>query len=398
MTVRQPVVCISCSSKIITRTQIGHKDMQKHSFPCPTCGVVITYIIDLNQKKASYKFRDPENGKWADDEDGAIKTLTFSDEIVVPVSMPDFISPSIATFGRYDIDEAREDETLRQLFVRKTFQYAERCRVHFERGNWELFDNESPAHYEGPVTPKSRLIDLYNFYTAAFSKFTLTTRGKYDRIHQRMTYAKSLDQPLVDDLTGSYLLSGRIVSLWKEIFSVRNSFVNCYNFVQPLITVKYWKEEYREPVTLSDKRFNELRQLYIDCFETLFRLLVLGMGFEVIIHHRKLEIPTKKGSITLEQFEQMPNAAKRDHIAKFSIEDLFLPVLDTDFRNGIGHHAAHYEAQHDAIIMFDTKDSGTVSRVVSYTDFCEKVLDLFGAFELAAMYHHNIHIHLDGRF
>jgi hypothetical protein len=30
--------------------------------------------------------------------------------------------------------------------------------------------------------------------------------------------------------------------------------------------------------------------------------------------------------MTLEQFEQMPNAAKREHIAKFPIEDLH-PVL-----------------------------------------------------------------------
>jgi hypothetical protein len=82
------------------RTQIGHKDMQKHSFPCPTCGVVITYILDLDQEKGSFKFRDPENGKWSGDEDGAVKTLTFSDEIVLPASMPDFISPHIATFGR----------------------------------------------------------------------------------------------------------------------------------------------------------------------------------------------------------------------------------------------------------------------------------------------------------
>ena len=282
--------------------------------------------------------------------------------------------------------------------MRRTFQYAERCRVHFERGNWDLFDKESPSYHEGPVTPKSRLIDLYNFYTAGLSKFTLIPRGKYDRIHQRLTYAKTLDQPLVNDLAEHYLVSGRIVSLWKEIFSVRNSFINCYSFVQPLITVKYWKEEYREPVTLSDKRCNELRQLYIDCFETLFRLLVVAIGFEVIIRHRKLEIPTKKGSMTLDQFEQMPNAAKRDHITRFPIEDLFMLVLDTDFRNGIGHHAAHYEQEHDAIVIFDTKDAGAVSRVVGYTEFCQKVLDLFAAFELAAMYHHDLHIYLGGRF
>ena len=398
MTVRKPVVCISCGSKIITRTQIGHKDVQKHSFPCPTCGVVITYILDLDQKKGSFKFREPENGKWADDEAGAIRTLTFSDEIVVPASMPDFVSPHIATWGRYDWEKYREDEGLRQLFVRKGFQYAERCRVHFERGNWPLFDKESPSHHDGPVTSRSRLIDLYNCYTAAFSKFTLMPRGRYDRIQQRLTYAKTLDRGLVNDLAENYLVSGRIVSLWKEIYSVRSSFVACYDFIQPLITVKYWKQEYREPVTLSNKRFNELRQLYIDCFETLFRLLVVAMGFETIINYRALEIPTKKGSMTLQQFEQMPNAAKRDHIAKLPIEDLFMPVLDTDFRNGIGHHAAHYEQEHDAIVIFDTKDAGTVSKVVGYTEFCEKALDLFAAFELAAMYHHDLHIYLGGRF
>jgi hypothetical protein len=397
MTVRNPIVCISCGSKIITRTQIGHKDMQKHSFPCPTCGVVITYILDLNQEKGSFKFRDPENGKWANDEDGAVKVLTFSDEIVLPASMPDFVSPHIATWGRYDWEKCREDETNRQYFVRTGFKYAERCRVHFERGQWDLFDKESPSQHDGPVTPRSRLIDLYNCYTAGFSKFTLIPRGEYDRIHQRLTYAKTLDKPLVDKLAKHYLDSGQIVSLWKEIFSVRNSLINCYNFIQPLITVKYWKEEFKEPVTLSDKRFNELRQLYIDCFETLFRLLVLAMGFEVIIHHRKLEIPTKKASMTLDQFARMANAAKRDHIARYPIEDLFIPVLDTDFRNGIGHHAAHYEQGHDAIVVFDTKDAGTVSRVVGYTEFCEKVLDLFTAFELAAMYHHDLHIYLGGQ-
>jgi hypothetical protein len=78
----------------------------------------------------------------------------------------------------------------------------------------------------------------------------------------------------------------------------------------------------------------------------------------------------------------MPNAAKRDHIARFPIEDLFMPVLDTDFRNGIEHHAAHYEQEHDAIVIFDTRVS-TVSRGSWLPEFGEKVLDLFVDFELA---------------
>lgn len=75
-----------------------------------------------------------------------------------------------------------------------------------------------------------------------------------------------------------------------------------------------------------------------------------------------------------------------------------MPVLDTDFRNGIGHSAAHYEQEHNAIVIFDAKAAGTVIRVAGYTDFCEKVLDLFAAFEFAAMYHHDLHIYRGGRF
>jgi hypothetical protein len=397
MTVRAPVVCISCDSKIITRTQIGHKDVQKHAFPCPNCGVVIAITLDLDQKKGGYKFREPENGKWADDEDGAIETLTFSDELVVPAGMPSNMSPFIATWGRYDVERYREDESARQQFVRQLFAYGERCRTHFERANWALFDKESPPT-EDPATPKSRLNSLYLFYTLAFMKFTLPTDGERARIRQRLIYVKSAEPAWFEELANYYVNSGRIASLWREVFSVRTLFVNCYNFIQPLIMVRYWKEEYREPVTLTDKRFNELRQLYIDCFETLCRLLVLAMGYEMIIQHGKLAVPTKKGSMTLEEFERQPNAAKRDHIPKMAVGDMFLPVLDTDFRNGVGHNSAHYEQEPDAIVIFDSKDSGTVSRVMGYTEFCEKVLDLFAAFELAVRFHHDLHIHVDGRF
>lgn len=102
--------------------------------------------------------------------------------------------------------------------------------------------------------------------------------------------------------------------------------------------------------------------------------------------------------MTLEQFEPMPNAARSDHIARFPIEDLFMAVLDTDFRNGVGHHTTHCEQEHDDIIIFGTRDAGTVNRIVGYTGFCERMLDPFAAFELAAIYHHDLHIFLSGRF
>ena len=118
MIVRYVAECVSCESRIITRTQIGHKDRQEHSFPCSTCGVSISYAIDLDQENGKWKYRDPKNAKWVDSEDGAVKVLTFSDEIAVPVDIPDIVSPHIATWFRYqDHDTYRHDETLRQMFA-----------------------------------------------------------------------------------------------------------------------------------------------------------------------------------------------------------------------------------------------------------------------------------------
>jgi hypothetical protein len=170
---------VSCKSVIITRTQIGHKDTQEHSFSCPKCGVKITYLIDLDQKRGKSNFRKPVNAKWATSEQDAIATLTFSDEIPLPVDMGQMFSPFLATVWNIeDLDKYRRDETLRQIFINQDFRYAERCSVHFERKAWDLFDKESPSHSKQPQTIESRLIDLYNAYTAGFWKFTLNTRGR----------------------------------------------------------------------------------------------------------------------------------------------------------------------------------------------------------------------------
>jgi hypothetical protein len=358
-------------------------------------------VLDLDQNKAKHKFREPVNAKWSDTEDGALETLTFSDEILVPTDMRGGFSPHLATWGNYeDFDKYRYDEGLRQLFASKLFGYGDRCLVHFERGNWKLFDKESPSPTGHQQSPSSRLVDLYNFFHGGLSKFTLNTRGKYDRILQRLEYAKAYSPALFSKLAGAFLSSGRIRRLWTEIAAVRQIFVENYDGLQPLYQMYYWKKELRvlDSYHLSDKRFDPLRQLYIDCFETTCRLMVAAIGVETIIHQNSLEIPTNKGSMTLDDFETLTNANKREHITKYPIEDLFVPVIDTDLRNGIGHHSAHYDRASDQIILYGTKRSGIVTSALGYTDFCDRVVKLFSAFELAVMYHNGLHISLGGRF
>jgi len=62
-TLRSPVVCISCESKIITHTQIGHKDTHKHSFPCPTCGDGSTLVKKMSGWSRSWRCVSSPGGR-----------------------------------------------------------------------------------------------------------------------------------------------------------------------------------------------------------------------------------------------------------------------------------------------------------------------------------------------
>jgi hypothetical protein len=399
MVIRQAIQCISCDSKFVTRTQVGHKDQQKHSFPCPQCGIAISYQLELDQKTGKSKFRDPQNAKWVDSEEGARTTLTFSDEILVPVDMGGMFSPHVSTFGNYeDFDGYRKDEGLRQLFVSKHFQWAERCRIHFEKGNWLLFDKESPPT-SPPATVHSRLVDLYNLLNGGFSKFTLNSRAKQDRILQRLTYAEVSSPAVFSTLAGEFLSSGRILRLWREVAAVRRSFVENYDRIQPIYQIYYWRKTLQrfDDFKLSDN-FDSLKQVYIDIFETTCRLLVAGIGLEVIIAHKSIRVPTRKGDISLDEFEALANANKREHLEKYPIADLFVPVIDTGLRNGLGHHSAHFDKESDQIVLYNTKKGAVIQQKLGYTEFCDRVVKLFAAFELAVMYHNGLHLWLRGKF
>ena len=56
-------------------------------------------------------------------------------------------------------------------------------------------------------------------------------------------------------------------------------------------------------------------------------------------------------------------------------------MLETHLRNGIGHHAAHYDPALDEVILYDRKGAA-IAQKIGYTQFCDKVLRLFAAVEL----------------
>ena len=203
----------------------------------------------------------------------------------------------------------------------------------------------------------------------------------------------------MEELGEVLVASGRMKKLWKEIAENRRLFIAEYKALQPVVQMRYWREELRDPAAflVSVKRFDSLRQLYLNMYETSCRLLVIGMVVETVIISGSLEIRLARRAVSLEQFEALTNGVKCDHFPSLVVWDLFEEALDRDLRNGIGHNAAQYDGESDEVRLFDSRGGATVAGQMGYTDFCDRVLQLFEAMELAAVYHHSLHISVEGR-
>ena len=367
--------------------------------------MVISFTIDLDQERVAFSYRQPRNADWTDDEEDAIGAVSLSQEIPVPkeghsglASSKDFrLSPYIATsWNVEDREEYRKSEELRIAFVRG-FDEIERSIAHYERGNWLLFD--ATMEIGGEPTAVSRLQCLYDKIQGGMQLFTRTPRAKYDRILQRLRFAASREPRRMEELAETLVYSGRIKKLWKEIADNEGLFIVEYKGLQPLIQMRYWREDLRRPEAflVSVKRFESLRQLYLNTYETLCRLLVIGMMVETVINTGSLKIRMAKRWVSLDEFEALPNGVKCDHFAGIVVWDLFEHSLDRELRNGIGHNSVHYKGESDEVHLFDSRGGATIASRIGYTEFCDRVLELFESMELAAVYHHWLHIGLEGR-
>jgi hypothetical protein len=72
---------------------------------------------------------------------------------MIPADLEDPWSPFILTVWNFkDLDVYRHDETLRNLFVKRGWAPCERQMVHFENGNFDLFDKEAgPSETSEPL-------------------------------------------------------------------------------------------------------------------------------------------------------------------------------------------------------------------------------------------------------
>jgi predicted RNA-binding Zn-ribbon protein involved in translation (DUF1610 family) len=390
---RRRLECISCETRIVTRTGIGHGTVQKHKFACPKCGIEIGFVLHLDQQAVTFEYDDPKNARWIDgDDDGT--TILFYPEVMVPKDLPYPFSPFVATFGSFkDIQDYQRAEAARRHIKDEVWPVLQRVYVHFENRNIELLKKDATAivnELPDLTDDENRAGWLMSVTRHYFDFFVADPKGP-DDLGKVAARAVLRNEPALLDLGSKYVASGRMAALWKELKSVRRQFMELYESLLPLLMVRrYWRDDEQDVTRydLSVKNFEDLKGFYIDCVETSFRLLVVGLAIALIEQTGVPIIKTQKGDKDIWWFEQMNNGIRNGQLDKYPVFSPITQVLDLGLRNGVGHHSAHYEVGTDEIVYVKADDASLSEIRLPYTCFVDKVFGAYCGFEAATVFFH----------
>jgi hypothetical protein len=250
---RKRLRCVSCGTRIITRTGIGHSIIQKHKFACPKCKIEIGYILDVGQEVPKIEYREPTNAVWDDGEDEGDHMLLFYPEVMIPRDLESPISPFIATAHNYkDIGDYQKFEATRRHYKDKYWPVFERAYVHFETGNLKLLKKEilsilpSVPEIAGSEERGGWILHL----SRRFFDLFIVDPQLSEQVERTVAYAVHTDDKEVRRLAADYVRSGRMLALWKEIKSVRKQFLALYESLLPVghwprygVDCHYWETE-----------------------------------------------------------------------------------------------------------------------------------------------------------
>jgi hypothetical protein len=388
--------CQTCDHVNTTRTAVGHGSYQEFAFPCQGCGIELRFGMEIDHEKTNYEYTKIVNAEWSKEElsgdlDFSTETTVVLDgENLIPTTGEVF-SPFMATFNLpKDPSEFRRHQQVRYQASEKIWPMIEKLLIHKDNRNEELFDKQKiELGYRDECSNWEERSQLIFKMLEQHGEFFSPHRKKAGLlIRQRINLSESISSTLHKDLLDYLIETGKSWTLFEEIMSIRKRWTYLYPMLSPIYLIFYWseKENSLNYYTLAQKRFEELKPFFVDCFETLCRISVLAAAIEGIIWNKSLTISTSKKTIDIKAFDKMPNGSKPDILKNLVISDLFVPYIDSRLRNGIGHHTARYDVNSDLIQYSYNTKKGLEYDFISYIRFCEKVVHLYAQIEAISTY------------
>lgn len=400
MTDRHYFECSACKVHIITRTAIGHGKYQAFVFPCPGCGIELKFGMRIFPERIPknpelggklpilWEYTDFKNTVEIGQDESAPYTLSFDPENVVSlkakhgqkVQLTPWMESMtlVADFAEYD-----EIRKMRLGAINDFGEPLERATTYLLNGNQSALVS-SLREIRPEVSADAneryiliRLMESFKLFGALFAPEFVSHRKQTE---EAVTQACSKHEGEIEKLIAHYKQHERANNLLLQLRNIARQWSDLYPMLSALDIIPFLRDKsfsLLEHYTVAQKRFGELKALYIDCFETAGRLSVVAAAIDGINATGTLCVQGAKKNLAIEAFEEMANGSKPDILCNLKNAALFLPAFDHTLRNGIGHHAAHYSTKDDMIYYQNhSKARGIESFSIRYGELCKKTADI----------------------
>ncbi len=395
---------------------------REFAFPCPECAVEIRFGVevilptekDLKNWVESTKLpaetfvpeaeytkpinaqwinRHASKAEWAREDENIENVEILDDTFLVAVPKQRHFPPFILAQNLMGdaIEEFQTRNSIRRKAASELWPALEQLIMHYTRKQWVLFDKQFRNLFDAnpPVAIADKSQILYQQleqYGLLFSKNHLSQK----LVKQRLNEAETISRPQVRSLIDYYQSTKKDIAIEKQLNDIRRRWAQLFSALAALYTTHYWDVSAHKitDFTLAQKRFGELKSLYVDSFETFCRVSVIAAVVEGIILLGRAVVPKARGEFTVEEFDIFKNGSKSDILRRLGspVADLFVPYIDHRLRNGIGHNSATYDVVLDEVHYVTENERGVTNYNISYISFCESLFNLYLQLEVVALY------------
>ena len=382
--------CKECTQNVSLKTTVGRGDYEEFAFPCPGCGVELRYGVNLDQENGDLAYSGLRNMERVPiDEEAPVVRMDAA--YLVPVGAPPLLSPFMLTMGTLG-DRAEKYLELHKVrcdLPRNIYPLVAKAKVHLDAGNVDLFNrNATKLGYEAVSSTPELALDRYLEIVSDYSGHFLT--GAHHAIKrdvlERCFQAQNTHQFLCDDLDAFFASDNRIELFFEQLEQIRISWSSKIAAILLPLYVAFEAELDLKEFVLCQKRFDELKQFYVDVYETFCRVSIVAAALEGVAQNGAVCVPKRRGVMTLAEYEVMANGSKGDILKNLSIEYIFCPYMGSSLRNGVGHNSSKYMVNDDTVLYRNQSATGIRDYSMPFSEFCFEVLKAYTQLEAAAPY------------
>lgn len=413
--------CDVCGTKTVTRVSLIYGPYREFAFACAGCGVEIrlglevivpnaddiqrwvkdtklpeeAYVPEANYTKLvnatwiTYKSKD----ELSEGDDQIENVEILDDTFLVAIPKPRHFSPFLLAFSLMEkhIEEFQSMNQIRRKAAADLWPALEQLRLHSQRRQWVLFDKQFQSTFKrrapDGIADKRRLIyEAFEQYGRLFCK----KESAQSEVYEHTSKAENRSSTEVRRLVDYYKSQNKDFALDAQLIDIRRKWAKLFSSLAALYTTHYWDaSRYRlDGFTLAQKRFDDLKMLYVDSFETFCRISVIAATVEGINSLGRAVVPKSRGEFTIGEFDVLRNGNKPDVLRRLGspVAELFVPYIDHRLRNGIGHNSAHYDVTNDKVRYWVENERGRTEYELPYILFCEKVFSIYLQLEVVSHY------------